>query len=374
MRAGGSRGGLRRGGCMARGALLALAALLALPGPGPRAPGAAAQTREHVLRYADLGPPRGPRAESLTWWAQEIETRTGGRVKVKFFWSESLAKARDTLRVVGAGVAESGTILGIYAPVDLPVWNLANAPFGESDPWVGMRTWHEMRQTVPELAREAADLNIRILMPFTSGPVDILSKTPILTEADLRGKRVSAAGGWTPLMKRLGASTTTVGFGDLREAFARSAIDAAGDYIPFVKSYRHYEVAGHLTEARMGQVLGYGAGINLSVWNSLPADARAIITDLSDAFIDRYARAYMEDAEAAKRELMAGIDGHKVEFHALAPEERARWAAKSTFARDCVNRLGAQGIDARDIADTLARIRGKYEAELSARGYPWARK
>jgi hypothetical protein len=41
---------------------------------------------------------------------------------------------------------------------------------------------------------------------------------------------------------------------------------------------------------------------------------------------------------------------------------------------DWVKRMGAQGVDARRIVDTLARIRAKYEAELASKGYPWARK
>jgi TRAP-type C4-dicarboxylate transport system substrate-binding protein len=338
------------------------------------APPLAAQTRDYELRYADLGPPQGPRAQSLMGWGQEIESRTGGRVRIKFFWSESLAKASETLRLVGAGVADVGTVVGIYNPVDLPIWNLANAPFGDSDPWIGMRTWHEMRQAVPELRREATDQNVRILMNFTSGPVDILAKVPIRSEGDFKGKRIRAAGGWTPLLKSLGAVTVNLSFPEMYEGLSAGRIDAAISYIPFVKSYKHYEVAGHVTEARMGQVLGYGAGINLNAWNSMPEDVRAIITDVSDAFMDRYAKAYLEDVEETKRELTAGIGGKTVQFHPLAPEERARWAARSSFVNDWVKRMTAQGVDARRIVDTLGRIRAKYEAEQQSKGYPWTRK
>jgi TRAP-type C4-dicarboxylate transport system substrate-binding protein len=338
------------------------------------APPSAAQPRDFEVKYADLGPPRGPRAQSLMWWGHEIESRTGGRVKVKFFWSESLARAHETLRLVGAGVADAGTVLGIYNPVDLPIWNLANAPSGDSDPWVGMRTWHEMRQAVQELQREATEQNIRILMNFTSGPVDILSKTPILLEGDLRGKRIRATGGWTPLFKSLGATTVNLTFPETYEGFSGGRIDGAIGYIPFLKAYKLYEVVGHVTEARLGQVLGYGAGINLTVWNGMPEDVRGIISDVSDAFIDRYARAYLEDVEETKRELTAGIGGRTVQFQPLTPEERARWVAKSTFVNDWARRMSAQGVDARRIVDALGRIRAKYEAELAGKGYPWARK
>jgi TRAP-type transport system periplasmic protein len=355
---------------MVLGVAAVLIVLAGLVAPPPALP----QAKDHVLKYSDLGPPRGPRAESLIWWGQEIERRTNGRVKVEFHWNGSLAKGPDTLRVVGAGLVETGSIIGIYAPVDLPVWNLANNPHVPPDPWVGMRTWHEMRQTVPELAREAADQGVRILMNFTTGPVNILSKNPVLSERDLKGKKIRSAGGWTPLLKSMGALTDNLSYDEVYEALEKGTIEGSINFIPFVKSYKHYELAGHITEARLGQVLGYGAGINLKLWNSMPEEIRAAITEVSEAFIDRYARAYLEQEEKTKQDLIAGIDGKRVQFHKLSDEERNRWLAKSTFVDDWVKRVGAQGIDSRKIVDTLGRIREKYEAELAAKGYPWAPK
>jgi TRAP-type transport system periplasmic protein len=354
--------------------MLGVAAVLVVLAGLVATPVALAQAKDYVLRYSDFGPPRGPRAESLIWWGQEIERRTNGRVKVQFHWNQTLFKGEDTLKAVASGLIESGSILGFFSPVDLPVWNLANNPQVSSDPWVGMRTWHEMRQTVPELAKEAAGQGVRILLNFTSGSVGILSKSPVLSENDLKGKKIRSTGGWTPLFKSLGATTVTFGFEEVHEALDRGTIDGSINYLPFVKSYKHYEVAGHFTEARLGQVLGYGAGINLNLWNSMPEDLRAAITEVSDAFIDRYARAYLEAEEKTKQELMAGIDGKRVEFHKLPDEERNRWLAKSTFVDDWVKRIGAQGIDSRKIVESLGRIREKYEAEFSAKGYPWARR
>ncbi|MFQ5829274.1 MAG: C4-dicarboxylate TRAP transporter substrate-binding protein [Candidatus Methylomirabilia bacterium] len=330
--------------------------------------------QNYTFKYSDIGPPRGPRAQSLMWWADEMEKRTGGRVKVKFFWSQSLVKGKETLKAVGSGLTETGTVLGVYTPADLPLWNFANAPFGVADIWVGMRTWYEMRQTVPELRAETAKKKVRILMNFSTGPVELLSKSPILSVRDLKGKKIRSTGGWTGLLKALGAVPVKIGFGEVYQALDRGTIDGTINYIPYVKSYKHFEVAGHVTEVRMGQLLGYGAGINLRLWNGMPKEIQKTITEVSEEFMDRYAQAYLADSDKAKKDLTGGIGGKRIQFHTLVPEERNRWAAKADeFTENWVKKVEKKGVDAKKIIAAFQRIRAKYEQELEAKGYPWTR-
>lgn len=347
---------------------LVAGAALALFGTGM----AVAQT--YTLRYSDLGPPRGPRAETLIWWAEEIARKTEGKVKVEFFWSQSLVKGKDTLKAVGSGLAETGTILGIYTPAELPIWNYANTPFGVRDIWVGMRTWHELRQTVPELQKETEKHNVHILHNFSTGPVDILSRTPILTTKDLAGKKVRTTGGWTQIVLGLGGTPVDIGFGELYQALDRGTIDATINYIPFVKSYKHFEVAGHLTQTEMGQVLGYGAAINLKLWKQMPAGIRDAISKASDAYMDRYAEAYLADADTTKTELMRGIDGKKVVFHELSEAERKNWEKHAgAFTTKWLDTMQGKGFDAKGFLATFEKTRAKYESELASKGYVWKR-
>ncbi|MDP7545698.1 MAG: hypothetical protein QGF20_00300, partial [Alphaproteobacteria bacterium] len=57
-----------------------------------------AEAKVYTLRYADIGPPRGPRAGALKWWASALESRSGGDIKIKFFWSQSLVKGKATMK------------------------------------------------------------------------------------------------------------------------------------------------------------------------------------------------------------------------------------------------------------------------------------
>ena len=105
---------------------------------------------EFKLRYSDIGPPRGPRAEALKWWADELKTRSNGRIEIEFFWGQSLIKAKDNLRALGSGLVETAQLIASYNAAELGLWNYASVPFGINDEWVGMRTWFEMLTTTPE--------------------------------------------------------------------------------------------------------------------------------------------------------------------------------------------------------------------------------
>lgn len=140
-------------GSMLKGMGVAIAATLVYGGASTIT-GINAEAKTYKLKYTDIGPPRGPRPETMIWWADEIKKRTNGKVQIKFYWSQSLVKAKETLKAVGAGLVDTGTVLGLYTPADLPIWNLSNAPFGGRDPWVGMRTWQDLRKESPELQKE----------------------------------------------------------------------------------------------------------------------------------------------------------------------------------------------------------------------------
>ncbi len=334
-----------------------------------------AYAQSYNLRYSDIGPPRGPRAAALKWWASELDKRSGGQLKIKFFWSQSLVKGKATLKAVGSGLADMGTILGLYTPADLPVWNYSNTPFLIGDAWVGMRTWQEMRRKLKVLRDETQKKNVKILFNNTTGPVQILGvKEPILSEADFKGKKLRASGGFTHLFKDLGAVPVKIGFGELYAAMDRGTIDGTINYTPFVKSYKHYEVAKHVTEANMGQILGYGGSINLKLFNKMSKKLQDILVKTSDEYVDVYAKNYIEDSVNAKKAMMAGIDGKKVQFHALPAAERAKWAEKAgRFTTEWLAKMEAKGVNAAEFIGTFTELRRKYRAELKTKGYPWTR-
>ncbi|MZR31631.1 hypothetical protein GQE98_13400 [Sneathiella sp. DP05] len=329
---------------------------------------------EYYLRYSELGPPRGARAESLKWWASEIEERTNGEVKIEFFWSQALSKGKETLRAVSTGLADAGTIMGPYNPAEMPVWNYGNIPFVAGDIWVTLRTWQDLQTTMPELSDEMKRNGIHALANFTTGPSEIVSNFEIKSSADLDGKKIRATAGFIPLLKNLGAIPVNLGHSEIYQAMDRGTVDAGATYMFATRSYKFYEVADYVTEVNMGQVVGYGAGINLKLWNEMPDNIKKIMTEVSEEFVEHYSKALIEDNASARAELLKGIDGKVMKITTLDEEERAKWrAAAEELVVEWKERTDAKGIDSQSVIDQYNATFAKYQKELEEKGYPWNR-
>ena len=335
----------------------------------------AAAAETFKLRWSDIGPPRGPRAEALMWWADELKKRSDGRIEIEFFWGQSLVKAKDHLKALNSGLVETALVISNYTPAELPLWNYATVPFGIDDEWVGMRTWFEMATTTPEFVEQAERNGFKLMFNNTTGPVQLLcAKEPLTTVEQLKGKKVRTTGGHTNLFKDLGAVPVTIGFGELYQALERGTVDCTMNYTSFVKSYKHFEVANHLIEANLGQALGYGGGIALRVFNEMPKDLQDILMQVSDEYMDVYAKNQIEATLQAREALIAGIDGKKVQFHSLSEAERQRWATAAVgFTDDWLEKMEKMGIDGPAILKKLDEVTLKWEAKLKADGYPWGK-
>ncbi|MGR3425076.1 MAG: C4-dicarboxylate TRAP transporter substrate-binding protein [Sagittula sp.] len=337
--------------------------------------GSAVAAAEFDLRFAEFGSSRGPRAEALQWWADEVAKRSDGRIEVEFFWGQSLAKGPDALNAIGSGLADAGTVVGTYAPAQLPVWNLANMPFSVDDMWVGMRVWDAMQEQDPDLQAEMKAQNVKLLANYSSGNVHLHSiESPILSLDDLKGKKVRTTSAFSKLLEDLGAVPVALNIPETYQAMERGTVDATINYIPYIKAYKHYEVGDYLTEVGFGQTMGYGLGINLDLYNEMPDDLKEMLEEVSNEFLDVYGEKYVTQEQAAKDDMIAGIDGHKVEFLQLDPEERARWMAPaSEFLENWKEQVKAKGVDPEPILSRFESLKADYQNELAEKGYPWTR-
>ena len=73
-----------------------------------------------TLRYADGIPENSWFGKHHKWWANEVEKRSGGRLKVQIFWMESLVKFKDMLPGIQSGIVRLGLAKRHLSPEQPP--------------------------------------------------------------------------------------------------------------------------------------------------------------------------------------------------------------------------------------------------------------
>jgi hypothetical protein len=63
---------------------------------------------------------------------------------VEFHWGGSLLGGKDTLKGVGDGVADMGTVVGFFTPRELRAYNIGDLPVDNSDMWIGLRAMYDL--------------------------------------------------------------------------------------------------------------------------------------------------------------------------------------------------------------------------------------
>ena len=73
------------------------------------------------LIFAATDPEEGLIGEAYHWWADELEKRTNGAVKIKFHWNNSLVVMPEMLEAVSQGVADMGNFVPPYFNTVFPL-------------------------------------------------------------------------------------------------------------------------------------------------------------------------------------------------------------------------------------------------------------
>lgn len=148
---------------------------------------AVAQTQ---IKIATLAPQNSSWATQFLSGAKEIEARTNGRVKLKFYWGGAQGTESKVLQKIKIGQLHGGT----FSPTDFqaryPDVNIYGLPFFfESHDEVDY-----VRSRIDgKLSKGFEDLGFRTYGFAGGGFAYILSNDPVRSHADLKGKKV-----WLP--------------------------------------------------------------------------------------------------------------------------------------------------------------------------------
>lgn len=222
-----------------------------------------------------------------TWAAEQIESRTKGRVKLDIVSLPELGLSGfELVRVMQAGLVDMGDVLPTYVAGDIPVIEGADllGIFGDYDSAVaGHRAW----ETV--LREKYSDrLGAVVLGSWPWAQQLLYSNRPVTSLADVKGMKIRV---FSPAMaqfvRALGGEPVSLAYAEVYTALERKTVDGAITCSRCGWDTKWYEVTKHLVDLHMGTAVSTLFVVSKKTWDKLPADIRQILSQVGVEFTER---------------------------------------------------------------------------------------
>lgn len=332
---------------------------------------AAPALSQTTLIYGEPGPNRGARSEATQWFAQEVERLTEGDLKLDITWGGALFSEKAAVQSLRDGVADLGSVIGVYFPQEMVAYGIADLPVNNPDPWVGMKATDTLMRTNEQIQANLAQQNLVYVGTYTTSAVQMGCKGDAVASVDdIAGKKVRGVGAYGQTFRDLGATLVDMTVYEAYQGLESGLIDCTQTYSYLVKSLKFDEVFDSYTFIDWGQIGALGIMMNKSMFDALePAQQDAIMT-AGEGLADEFGRII----EAANEESVAMLEEQGKEIVRMSDEDRAKMAeAGQKYLDEWVERANASGLDGAALLDEYRGLIEQYSQEAETQGYPWER-
>jgi TRAP-type C4-dicarboxylate transport system substrate-binding protein len=234
------------------------------------------------LRMAHFLTPNFPGAQIDKWFADEVEKRSGGRIKIQIFYAGVLGKPTELLDLVKSGAVELAAIGTSYYPNELPLAGIVQAvPNVYSSNEQAVRIAERLFAESEALRKELAANKLHPVFWHSLAGYRPLCKQRIEKVADFKGKRMRAWGEFVPKMwSALEATPVNVLPAELYESVQRGTLDCVFWAPDLLVAGKLYEVAKFVTDIHFGAFVNYPMMVNSDLWAKWPQSVRTLFNEV----------------------------------------------------------------------------------------------
>jgi TRAP-type transport system periplasmic protein len=329
---------------------------------------AAEPSKPKILKFATGGITENSFfGQHYKWWAEEVERRTGGRVKVQIFWMESLVKGKDMLPAIQSGYTDIGWVVSLLFPKNFPLYPVIDHLGNYTKNYAaGLLAAKETLEREPNLKAEMEKQKVIMVAPYTSGQFIAISKQCFNSVTELKGKVVRVAGGLrAQYWKNIGTNPVSIAMADSYEALDRGTVSVLCDCTAsIIQAFKLYEVGKCMYVDLPFMPLAVAVFMNLDVFRQLPKDIQDIMMQLSTDYALRFGKALTDFEKDFMHELETK---HRVKFIYPSPEDRKILLEAAKKAEDdMLKKLESEGqMGGRKVIDYYQNALQKYEKEMA---------
>ena len=276
-------------------------------------------------------------------------------------WTEAYAGAlydfNNTLEGVGDGLADIGWVGSLWEPAKQPLQNVAYySPFVTGDFRALVEVQNRLMEKVPAFAAEWTKHNTVFLGAQVADTYHLVTKFPVKSLDDIKGKKLLAPGAIASRVHGTGAIPVDAGLPVFYNMLQTGVADGAVILITGVLPFKLHEVAPYITKVDLGAVFSGALAMNKNTWDGLPPHMKELFRGLGRDYAKMCADLVAE-REAGAWAALAKMPN--VTVSELPAAERAKWAkALPDVAGDWARRNGDAGRQVLKIFMEEARAHG----------------
>lgn len=251
-------------------------------------------------------------------WAEEVEKRTNGKVKVTVFPGGTLTKANQCYDGVVKGISDIGMSCFAYTRGRFPFMEAVDLPNGYPNGQVATHVVNDFYKTF-----KPKELNdVKVLYIHAHGPGLLHSQKPVSRLEDLKGMKIRSTGLSAKVVKALGGAPVAMSQGATYEALQKGVVEGTFSPIETLKGWKQAEVIKNTTDCfGVGYTTAMFVVMNIDKWNALPGDIQKTIEDINREWIDVHGKIWDKGDEAGRNYTLSL--GNKI--IPLSSKENERW-------------------------------------------------
>jgi TRAP-type transport system periplasmic protein len=274
-----------------------------------------------TLRYTNFFPPGHKNSVICEEWCKEVEKRTNGKIKIRYFPGSTLTSAPQTYDSILSGVVDLGNHVLAYTWGKFPLTEVLDFPLGYWSGYVSTKLMNAYYEKFKP--KDLSDVQVMYL--HCQGPGIVHSRTPVAKMEDLKGMKLRV-GNNPAFLTNLGGVPVAMPMGEAYDAISKGVV--GGIMCPYeaLQGWKLGEVVKSTTE-NYGSAYGaaFVVAMNKEKWNRIPPESRKIIEQINQEWIEKQGKIWESIDEEGKKSVIER--GNKI--IKLSPEEDARWAEKA---------------------------------------------
>ncbi|MBW1999878.1 MAG: TRAP transporter substrate-binding protein [Deltaproteobacteria bacterium] len=316
-----------------------------------------AQAKENVinLKLANYLPPQTAHTKIFAEFIRDLEERTEGRIRVKYFKGGSLLKGTTMYKGIESGLADIGFSHIYYTPGRMPVTELAGLPIGSPSAWVNC---HVLNDFYFKFRPKEWD-KVKVLWLSGTTTAVITTKKPVRKMGDLKGMTIRAPGIVGAVVKALGGTPAPTPMLETYDGIAKGVLDGVYGNYEILKAMRIAEVANYSTFCRkIGASFPFYTIMNKNSYRKLPPDLKEIFDRLCGEYAERFALMWNQIEFGGK----SFGESKGMEFIDISGEEAVRWVkAVQVVIENQIKKLAGKGFPESDVRNWVSFLKERNE-------------